>query len=158
MSSHRRGRPRLFAVLLALCFIPGLGFIASLSWLKTQPDNVVLLVSGIAGAVTITASLLLAALHDRSLGEWERSNARFSGHWGEAAGTAVVALSLIIPAVRDGMISLVAGWAGVTAPDQKPIIIAFVLGFMATVIARVVCMALISTGWAIWKSRPAQDA
>jgi len=157
MSLHRQSRPRLYALLVALCVVPGLLVLAAFPWLRQQPFDVVLLVTGIAGILSILASLALAIVHDRSMGEWEKSNARFSGHWGDATGTALVALFLTVPPGREWIVSVVAGWARVPRPDTKLVFFAFALGFGALVIARVVCMAVVSIGWTLWKSRPVRD-
>lgn len=158
MASHSQSRPRLYLLLLALCFLPGLSVVAAIPWLKTQPHDLVFLLTGIAAGVTIMASLALAILHDRSIGEWERSNSRFSVFWGDAVGTALVALLLSVPVFRDWVVSMVAMFSGRPDIDQQPVILAFVGGFIAVVLARVLCMALISIGWTFWKSRPAREA
>ena len=157
MSSHRRAKPLLLVTLAALCFVPGISVIASIPWLKQQPDDLVFLLSGIAAAVTIAASLVLAVLHDRRMDEWERSNSRFSSFWGDAAGTSLVALLLVVPPFRDWVVSVVANWADASNPDQKLVILSFVFGFMAVVLARVVFMALLSIGWALWMSRSTRE-
>jgi hypothetical protein len=157
MSLHRQSRPRLYALLVALCLVPSVLVVAAFPWLRQQPLNWVLSVTGIAGILTILASLALAILHDRSIGEWERSNARFSGHWGDAIGTSLVALLLTVPPGREWIVSVVAGWARVPNPDTKLVFLAFALGFGTLVIARVVCMAVVSMGWTFWKSRPVRD-
>lgn len=157
MSWRRRSRPLLFGLLVALCFAPGIAVVASIPWLKQQPDDLVFLLSGIAGAVTVAAGLALGVIHDRHLGEWERSNSRFSSYWGEAIGTSLVALLLLVPPFRDLIVSVVANWADAPNLDQKPVVLAFVFGFMALVIAKTVCMAFLSIGWALWKSRSAGE-
>lgn len=157
MSSHRRARPRLIALLVALCVVPGLSVVTSIAWLKQQPNEMVFLLTGIAAAVTIVASLALAVVHDRGMDEWQRSNSRFSSHWGDAVGTSFVALALSVPPARNWIVSMVADWADAPNPDQKLVILAFVFGFMAVVIARVVFMALLSVGWSFWKSRSAPE-
>jgi hypothetical protein len=153
MSSFRQARPRLYGLLLALCFIPGILVVASISWLKTQPDELVFLLSGVAATVTVLASLWLTVVHDRQMGEWERSNSRFSSFWGDAVGTALVALLLAVPAARDAIVATVANFAGVPDPNFKLVMLAFVGGYMAVIIARVICMAVVSIGWTYWVSR-----
>ncbi len=157
MSPHRQSRPRIYALLIALCAGPSLLVFAAFPWLKQQPLNVLFLVTGVAGTLTIRASLTLAVFHDRSMDEWEKSNSRFSSHWGDAAGTAAVALLLTLPPGREWIISTVAGWAKLPNPDPKLVYLAFAFGFGAIVIARVICMAVVSIGWTLWKSRPARD-
>ncbi|MEM9966244.1 MAG: hypothetical protein AAGC58_12960 [Asticcacaulis sp.] len=158
MTPRPQPRPRLYLLFLAFCIIPGLSVIAAIPWLKTQPDNLVFLLTGIAAAITILASLVLAILHDRSMGEWERSNSRFSVFWGDAIGTSLVALLLAVPVFRDWVVSIVAAFSGTANIDAQSVILAFVGGFITVVMARVLCMAVISMGWTAWKSRPAREA
>jgi hypothetical protein len=158
MPSHRRAQPLLFALLLTLCFVPGIAVVAFFGWLKQQPDDLVFLLTGIAAAVTIGASLALSVVVDRRMDEFERSNSRFSSFWGDALGTSLVALLLCVPLFRDWVVAVVADWARVANPDQTLVILAFVFGFMALVVARVVFMALLSIGWALWKLRGAGEA
>src|SRR5262245_51997431 len=86
MSSRSKPQPLLIALLLAFCFVPGLSVVASLWWLKQQPDELVFLITAIAAIVTIAASLALSIVHDRRMDEVERSNSRFASFWGDAAG------------------------------------------------------------------------
>lgn len=158
MSPHRQTRPRLYAALLALCFLPGLGIVLSIPWLKQQPDDLVFLLSGVAAAVTIFASLALAILHDQYMDEWQRSNSRFSTFWGDATGTSLIALLLAVPAFRDWIVALVADWADAPDANAKLVIITFVSGFMAVVIARITFTVFLSIGWTFWKSRGAHEA
>ena len=50
------------------------------------------------------------------------------------------------------------GATSLAGAPQKLVILAFTFGFGAVVIAQTVCTALLSIGWAFWKSRPARDA
>lgn len=157
MSLRRPVRPRLYVLLAALCILPGLSILASFWWLKQQPDELVFLLTGIAGTVTILAGLALGIIHDRTIDEWQKSNTRFAGFWGEAVGTSLVALLLLLPAGREWIVSVVAQWADTPNPDSKLVILAFTFGFAALVTARIVCMAVLSTGWTLWKSRSARE-
>lgn len=158
MSPHRQIPMPLYWLLFALCILPGLSVVASISWLQQQPKDLALLLTGIAGAVTVIAALTLGIIHDRGMDEWERSNARFSSFWGEAIGTSLVALMLAIAPVRDAIVSAVGNWAGAADPDQKLVIIAFTCGFVIVVLAKTLCMAFLSVGWTYWKSRGVRDA
>lgn len=157
MSSHRRARPFLLALLVGLAVVPPLSFVAALPWLKQQPDELVFLFAGIASTLTVVASFLLAILQDRTLDEWNRSNARFSSQWGWTAGASLVALLLALPPFRDLIVSLAASWAQAPDPDQKLVLLTFTFGFMAVVVAQLVCTAVLSVGWAFWKSRSARE-
>jgi hypothetical protein len=157
MSSHRGARPLLVALLVALAVIPPIAFVAALPWLKQQPDALVFLFAGIASTLTVVASFLLAILQDRKLDEWNRSNARFSSQWGWTAGASLVALLLALPPFRDLIVSLAASWAQTPIPDQKLVLLTFTFGFMAVVVSQLVCTAVLSIGWAFWKSRSALE-
>ncbi|MES1200891.1 MAG: hypothetical protein ABUS57_05525 [Pseudomonadota bacterium] len=156
MSPQHRARPRLYVLLVGLCLVPGLTILAALPWLKQQPVGVLFLWTGIAGAVAILGSLVLGIVHDRGMDEWERSNARFASFWGDAAGTSLVALLLLLPAGREWIIAVVTNWADASRPDQL-VFLGFALGFAALVLARVACMAALSIGWSLWKSRAVRE-
>lgn len=158
MSSVKRVSPRLYLLLGAFCVVPCVLIFSSLSWLKQQPQDVALLISGIAGFVTILAGLALGILHDRTMDEWQKSNSRFASFWGDAAGTALVGLLLNLQAGREWIFSTVSSFADAmgAAQTEPLVILAFVFGFVALVAARMVCMAGLSIGWTLWKSRPAQ--
>lgn len=158
MPTHRRSRPRLFVLLLALCLLPIIAFAASFSWLKQQSDEMVFLVSGVTATVVIVASFLLAILHEQQLDEVNRTNLRFSAHWGWGTGTSLVALLLVMPPFGNLILSTVAHFTGEAHPDREVVIFSFVAGFIAIVIAQTVCMAVASIGWTLWKSRPAREA
>lgn len=158
MSPRRQIPMPLYWLLFALCIVPGLSFVASMSWLKQQPQDLVFLLTGAAAAITIAAALTLGIIHDRGMDEWERSNARFSSFWGEAIGTSLIALLLAIAPVREAIVTTIGNWAGAANPDQKLVILAFTSGFIAVVLTKTLCMAFISIGWTYWKSRGARDA
>jgi hypothetical protein len=157
MSSRRQSGLPLRALLAALMIVPTAVFLASIPWLKQQPDGLVFLLSGIAAALTVLASFALAILHDRKIDEWERSNARFSSQWGWTAGASLVALLLALPPFRDSIVSLVANIADVADPNHKLVVLAFTFGFGAVVLTQGMCTALLAMGWAFWKSRSPRD-
>jgi hypothetical protein len=158
MSSHHKSRLPVRTLLLALMVIPPGLVLFGIPWLKQQPDTVIFLLSGLAAVVTIIASFVLALLHDRNIDEWERSNAGFSSQWGWTAGASLVALLLALPPFRDFIVSAAANLADAPNPDHKLVVLAFTFGFGAVVVAQCVITALLSIGWAMWKSRPARDA
>lgn len=157
MPPRHQSRPRLLALLAALCVIPPIVFVAALSWLKQQPDERVFLLTGITATVVITASFLLDVFFDRRLDEVQRSNSRFSVKWGWALASSLVALMLAFSPVHD----LIVHWAGVWGdepnPDRRLVLITFTFGFAAVVLTQTLCMVLLSIGWTFWKSRPARD-
>lgn len=153
MLTQHKFRPRLFGLLAALCIVPPMAFVASLPWLKQQPDERVFLITGITAAIVILGSLALDALVDRRLDEWQRSNARFSLKWGWALGLSLVALLLALPQFQNLLVHWAAIWGDVPDPDRRLVIVTFTAGFMAVVIAQTVCTTLASIGWTYWKSR-----
>ncbi len=157
MTPQRRSGLPLRAALLAAMALPPLSVVALLSWLKTLPPAVVFLLTGIAAVITIAASFVLAILHDRQMDEWTRSNARFSGQWGWTAGGCLVALCLALQPFRDLIVASVANWVHIRSPDQTLVLVTFTFGFMTVVITQLVCMALLSVAWSVWKSRPARE-
>jgi len=157
MSPSRSSRLPLRAALLAAMVIPPISILAALSWMKHLPEELVFLVCGIASVVVVAASFTLAILHDRGIDEWNRSNARFSSQWGWTGGASLVALCLALPPFRDLIVSSVANWVHVPNPDQTLVLVTFTFGFMAVVLAQMVCTAGLSLAWGFWKSRPARD-
>lgn len=150
MSSHRRPT---YLALLGLMIVPPIGVFAAVPWLKNQPDEIGLVLSGLAATLAVAASLMLAVLNDRRLDEWNRSRARFASQWGWTAGACLVALLLSVPQVREFVVFGAGRWAEAPSPDQKLVLITFIFGFMAVVVAQIACTALLSAGWALWMSR-----
>ena len=157
MSSRRQSRLPIKALLMALMIVPPITVFAGLAWLKRLPDGFVLLYTGIAATLVVVASFALSVLHDGQLDEWQRSNARFSGQWGWTAGASLMALLLAVPPVRDLIVSAAAAWAQAPNPDQKLVLLTFTFGFISVVIAQMLCVVLLSVGWALWKSRAARE-
>lgn len=157
MSLRRKAGSPVQMLLLVVMLVAPLSVLLALPWLKQQPDDFVFLYSGIAAAVTVIASLAFSVLHDRRLDEWERSNVRFSTQWGWACGSGLVALLLAVPPARDAIVALAADVVGAANPDDELVIIAFAFGFGGVVLAQTICTALMSIGWAFWKSRPARE-
>lgn len=157
MPSHRKGLSPLRALLLALMILPPIAIVASVSWMKHQPQGLVFLLSGLASALAVASSFALAILYDRQIDEWQRSNARFSSQWGWTAGACLIALLMALPPFRDLVVSMVASWAGAPTVGQKPVLLAFTLGFGTVVFAQGLCTVLLSIGWVVWKSRAARD-
>jgi hypothetical protein len=157
MSPNSRARPRLVVLLVALCVVPIISVFASLQWLDQQPDETVFLITGAASALVIVAGNLLAILQERRMDEVNRTNMRFSTQWGWALGTSLVALLFGLPWFHDLIVPMIAGWADVLNPDRELVLLAFMAGLMAVVIAQTVSTGLLSVGWSLWKSRPARE-
>jgi hypothetical protein len=158
MPSNRRARPRLYALLVALCVVTPISILAALPWLKQQPDALVFLLTGTASALVIAAAFALAIVQDRKMDEWQRSNSRFSSQWGMAAGAGLVGLLLALPEFRDLIVSGAAIWGGEANPDHRLVVTTFTFGFMAAIAAQGMCTALLSIGWVWWKSRAPREA
>jgi hypothetical protein len=137
--------------------VPPIAVVAAIPWLRQQSDGLVFLLSGIAAALTVLASTALAVLHDRSIDEWQRSNARFSSQWGWTLGAGLVALLLALPPFRYLIVSAAAVWGGTPDPDSRLVIMTFTVGFMAVVFAQLLCTVVLSLGWNAWMSRDARD-
>lgn len=157
MTTPRKAGPPMLLLLAIMIAAPAALFL-SLPWLKQQPQGTIFLLAGLTSAIAVATSFWFAVLHDRQLDEWQRSNARFSTQWGWAAGTGVVALLMALPPFRDFVVATVASIAQVPDPNYKLVTLAFAGGFAAVILAQTFCTALLSTGWALWKSRPARDA
>lgn len=157
MPSQSRSRRPTRALLIAIMIVAPLSVFVSIPWLKEQPDGVVFVFTGIASTLTVLAALAFGILQERGLDEWHRSAARFSTQWGWLAGASLVALLLAWPPIRDLVVSLSANLAGVADPDHKLVVLAFVFGFIATVLAQVMCIAVLGTVWASWKLRGPRD-
>jgi hypothetical protein len=157
MSSHSRARPVLYMWLLVLCVITVLGFVVALPWLRQQADSLVFVFTGVAATIVIMASLLFDIINDRKLGEWERSNSRFSTRWGWAVGSSLVALLLAFPPVHNVIVHWAGVWGDVADPDRRLVLVTFTFGFATMAIVQTLCMVLISVGWTFWKSRPGQE-
>jgi len=157
MPPQRQARPRLYLLLVSFCVLPAILVLGNLSWLKQQSNDLVFLITGIAGTVAILSGLVLSIVHDRGMGEWERSNQRFATFWGDAVGTSLVAFALCLPAGRDWIVSTVTHWVSASRTEEL-VILSFVLGFMVVVLTRGVCMAALSVGWTLWKSRAPREA
>lgn len=158
MSSSTKSRLPLRKLLFAMMVIPPVSVLASLSWLKQLPTGLVFLLTGIAAVVTVVVSFVLAILYDRQLDEWNRSNARFSSHWGWTAGACLIALCLALPPFRDLIVAGIANWTGRANPDPTLVLVTFTAGFMTVVFTQAVCTVLLSVAWTMWKSRPASES
>ncbi|MDZ4690606.1 hypothetical protein [Terricaulis sp.] len=156
MTSRRQAPLPVRVLLLALMIAPPIAVLVSLPWLSEQADGLVFLLTGIAATVTVVASVLLSILHDRRLDEFERGNARFATQWGGVAGTALVAVLLALPPVRDAIVASVASVVGADV-NQQAVLLAFTLGFAAVAIAQTVSTMALAIGWASWKLRAPRD-
>lgn len=144
-------RPKTVAfAVMVLCPI---AFIVSLPWLKDQPVGVVQLFGGLAATGTVVASFVLAVLKDKDLDEWQRGAARFSNQWGWLAGGGVVAILQVLPAFQSLVISLTKNMVAQGSSIDTSVIFAFMLGFMAVILAQMLCIVVLSKSWRSWMSR-----
>ena len=132
-----------------------ISFLAASPWLKGQSEATVYLVAGIASTGTVIASFVLAVLKDQDLDEWHRGAARFSNQWGWLAGSGLVAILQGIPAFRRLVIDATTSLVEHAGSSDQHIIFAFLLGFMAVVLAQMLCILALSRGWRFWMSREA---
>ncbi|MDX2275455.1 MAG: hypothetical protein NW206_08390 [Hyphomonadaceae bacterium] len=157
MPSRKPSRLPLRAVLVVFMIAPLIAIFAVQPWLKQQPGELVSLLTAAAATITVAACLSFGILVDRQSDEYNRGNARFSSQWGWIVGSALVALLLALPAFRELIVSWAAAWAEAPNPDQKLVVLAFTLGVGVIAVAQAMCSALLSLGWAVWKSRAAHD-
>ena len=94
-------------------------------------------------------------LKDKDLDEWQRGAARFSNQWGWLAGSSLVAILQSFPAFRHLVIDAASGMAAGAGSSDQQIVFAFALGFVAVVLAQMLCILLLNQGWRFWMSREA---
>jgi len=157
MTSPDRFRSLILLFLVVIMVAPVAAILLAIPWLKRQPDELALLLTGVAAALTVLASIALAVLNDRKLDEWQRTNARFASQWGWTVGAGLFALLLVLPPVHDLIVWGAEIWGGTPNPDVRLVLTTFTFGFIALVIAQVFCTALLSLGWHLWMSRAPRD-
>lgn len=157
MSSPDRSRSPILPFLVVTMLAPPVAVAAAFPWLKGQPQGLALLLTGIAATLTVLSSIAIAVLHDRTMDEWHRTNARFASQWGWTVGAGLFALLLNLPPVQGLIVSGAAIWGGTPNPDVRLVLTTFTFGFIALVIAQVFCTALLSLGWHLWMSRAPRD-
>lgn len=159
MASQSVAQRALHFALIAVMIVAPLSVIVSLPWLKEQSNGVIYLFAGVAAALTVLAAVAFSILQDGKLDEWHRTASQFSTQWGYSAGACLIALLLALPPMHDLIVSIAANIAGVTDPDHKLVLLAFVFGFIATVLAQALSTVVISIVWVTLKSRaPREDA
>jgi len=129
-------------------------FLISLPWLKQQPDWVIYLCTAIAAIGTIICSLLLAMRQYQRCDEWHRNAVQFSSHWGWLAGGALVVILLAIPQLQSSIVALSGVLGDVSAPDERLVLMTFILGVICVIFAQTICAMLFSAGWRYWMSKP----
>ena len=157
MPSQSQSRFPVRTLLVAIMILAPLSVFVALPWLDDQPDSVVFLFAGVAATLTVVAAFAFSILYDRKLDEWHRSGAQFSTQWGFGAGASIVALLLALPPFRDLVVSLASGLADAPNPDHQLVILAFVGGFIATVLTQALSTFVISIVWVTLKSRGPRD-
>lgn len=157
MSSPDRSRSLVLLFLIGIMIAPTAAVMAAIPWLRQQPDELALLLTGIAATLTVLASVALGVLNDRKLDEWQRTNARFASQWGWTVGAGLFALLLVLPPVQGLIVSGAVIWGGTPDPDVRLVLTTFTFGFMAAVVTQTICTALLSLGWHLWMSRAPRD-
>lgn len=149
--SHEFRQKKLLALILAVA-TPA-AFLISLPWLRHGNDTLIFLLGGLASTVTIGASLWLSMLKDKRLDEWQKTGARFGSQWGWILGSGLVIVSLAVPPVQDGIVSLAATFGEVAAPDRQLVLMTFLIGLMSVVLVQTLCITLLNVGWKAWSAR-----
>ena len=151
MTDFSNKRPKAIAGILMVLF--PISFLIAIPWLKEQPDTVVYLFSGIAATGTVVSGFVLAIFKDQELDEWHRGAARFSNQWGWLAGGGLVAILQGIPPFRSVVVHISSSLAGSADSSSAQVAFAFMLGFMAVILAQVICILALHKGWRFWMSR-----
>lgn len=146
-------RPRTVAAILMVLF--PVSFLVAVPWLRGQSDTMAHLFGGIAATGTVAASFVLAVLKDQDLDEWHRGAARFSNQWGWLAGGGLVAILQGIPLFQNLVVDVARGLVAHSDTPEPLILFAFMLGFMAVIVAQMICTLALSKGWRSWMSREA---
>jgi hypothetical protein len=146
-------RPKTFAAVLMVLF--PISFVIAMPWLREQSETMVHLFGGIAATGTVVASFVLAVLKDQDLDEWHRGAARFSNQWGWLAGGGLVAILQGLPPFQNLIKYLTTRLVESTDTTEQTILFAFMLGFMAVIVAQMICTLALSKGWRSWMTREA---
>lgn len=129
-------------------------FLLAIPWLKQQPDWIVYGCTAIAATGTIACSLLLAMRQYQRSDEWHRSAVQFSSHWGWLAGGSLVVILLAVPHLQASIIALAGRLGDVSAPDERLVLMTFILGVICVILAQTICALVFGAGWRYWMSRP----
>lgn len=148
-----KSNPRTKPLLMVAAILTPIAFLAAIPWLKDQPDGVVYLFAGIAATITVLCSFAIAVIEERKMDEWHRTASRFATQWGWLAGGGLVALLLALPPVHTAIIAASGALAQEANPDQGLVLMAFTLGFMAVIVAQMLCTLVLSMIWRHNKSR-----
>ena len=144
-------RPKAIAGILMVLF--PISFLVAIPWLKEQPDTIVHLFSGIAATGTVVSAFVLAIFKDKELDEWHRGAARFSNQWGWLAGGGLIAILQAAPAFRTVIVYITSSLTNSAGSPGAQVVFAFMLGFMAVILAQMVCILALHKGWRVWMSR-----
>ncbi len=148
-------RPKAIAGTLMVLF--PISFLIAIPWLKEQPESLVHLFSGIAATGTVVSGFVLAVLKDNELDEWHRGAARFSNQWGWLAGGGLIAILQGIPAFRTVVMNITSSLNESAGSADAQVAFAFMLGFMAVILAQMICILALHKGWKVWMSRDASS-
>lgn len=138
----------------AIAILLPVSFIIALPWIKTMPNSAASMLAGIASIGTVVSAMLLAILKDGDMDEWNRAAARFASNWGWPAGGAIIVGLISLPPVREGIVALNRVISPGDAPDDTNIMLGFVMGFMALMLAQVICTLAFNAFWRARMSRP----
>ena len=147
--------PKVFAGSLMGLF--PLCFLVAIPWLREQPQSVVYLFGGVAATGTVVSSFVLAVFKDQELDEWHRGAARFSRQWGWLAGGSIIAILQGVPAFRTVIMNITSSLTNSAGSPSAQVAFAFMLGFMAVILAQMICILALHKGWRFWMSRDASS-
>ena len=139
--------------MIGAIFLLPISFFLALPWLKQQPDMVTFIAGGIASIGTVAISLVIAVQKDADLDEWSRSGARFANQWGWLAGAAMIVAITAIPPLRSLIVALAGQVSEVANPDDRLVLISFMLGFSGLVLAQTLCTVVLGFWWRHWMTR-----
>lgn len=139
----------------ALAILAPVTFLLAIPWLKVQDsDALIYLFAGLAATTTVVASFVLAIMEDRKMDEWHRSAARFSNQWGWLAGGGLIALLMALPPVQNLILWFAQQVTKTDEIKREGAILIFASGFMAVMLAQVICVTLLTVIWRARMSRP----
>lgn len=149
MDNPRRRGFFTTARLMALTFTVPAIFLASMPWLRHQPDMVIYAATALTAFWALAGGGIAAISADRDSDEWERSGSRFSHLWGGLTGSGIVALMLALPPIHDLLVLMAARIQGTASSeiDRTMVILVFTAGYLAVVLTQVACTLLFMLVW-----------
>lgn len=153
MTPFRNVSRRALAVLgIAPAVIACALIFSSIGWLESLPDALAMAITSGAAIFVMAWSLLISITFQRRQDEVELASGRYAMQHGFTIGAIGVAVLLLIPPFRDGVVDGSNALSLALRGDTKPApLLAFVAGFMTLTIAQIVGAAVMSTLW--WRGK-----